>query len=453
MSAAEDTAMQDDQTSRAIRADLNHVVHPFSPLRERTPGNLVMVDRAEGLRFVDTEGNEYLDAKSGLINVNVGWGRAELGRVAGEVTERLGYASLFFDHGHVPGALLAEKLAELGPRGIDRFLFTVGGSDANETALKVTRMYHAARDRPGKTTIIAREKSYHGMSMGATSLTGASAYWEGIGPLMPGVLHIPQPDPADPRAAEVLERAILEAGPDTVAAFIAEPISNPAGVNVPGPEYWPAIRAVCSRHDVLLIADEVITGFGRTGRMFACEHWGLEPDILVMSKGLTSGYAPLGAAGFTGSIIETIGDATTPLLHGFTAGGHPAACAVALANIEILEREELVENAARMGAHLRNRLEALSHDHDLGSVRGLGLLAAIDIVPDAGTARPFSGGGVGEQIESRLRGGRMLIRRYGDTVILAPSLVATREDIDEIVDRLAEAVDATLYSPALGGPE
>lgn len=422
-------------------ADLRHVIHPFSLLAGRTREHLLIVERAHGLRLYDIDGNEYLDAKSGLVNVNVGWGREELGRVAGEATATLGYASLFFDHGHVPAAMLAQRLAGLTPGAIDRFLFTVGGSDANETALKLARMYHAARGEPRKTTVIARDSSYHGMSMGGTSMSGAAAYWAGIGPMLPGVVHIPQPDPADPRAAEVLDAAIRAAGPDTVAAFIAEPISNPAGVNVPHPGYWPAVREICDRHDVLLIADEVITGFGRTGRMFACEHWGLEPDVISLSKGLTSGYQPLGAAGFTSAIIDTIADATAPLLHGFTAGGHPAGCAVALATLDIMEREDLVANADRMGERLRDRLRAMSDRLQLGTVRGLGLLCALDLGASGGGATPASGTETpGGRVEALLRERRMLIRRYADTMILAPALTVTPQEVDEIADRLEAAI-------------
>ena len=277
------------------------------------------------------------------------------------------------------GALLAEKLAAITPGRIDRFVFTVGGSDANETALKVARLYQARRGYPEKVVVLAREQSYHGMSMGGTSLTGSASYWDGIGPLLPGIEHLPQPDPADPDAAAAVAAAIERIGPERVGAFIAEPISNPAGVNVPHPSYWPAVREICDRHGILLIADEVITGFGRTGRMFACEHWGLEPDIIAISKGLTSGYQPLGAAGFTSEIIEAVGDQTEPFLHGFTAGGHPAACAVALANIEIIEDEELVANAERVGGLLRERLQALSAELGRRRGPGLGLLCAIDL--------------------------------------------------------------------------
>jgi adenosylmethionine-8-amino-7-oxononanoate aminotransferase len=423
-------------TTDAIQADLDHIVHPFTPANDRQASGLLMIDRADGLRLWDTDGKEYLDAKSGLMNVNVGWGREELGRVAGEAVARYGYASLFFGHGHVPAAMLGRKLAELTPGDIDKFFLTVGGSDANETAIKVARMYHAAKGSPDKFRIIARDNSYHGMSMGATSLTGSSPYWEGIGPRLPGIVHIPQPDAIDANAADVLEQKILELGPETVAAFIAEPISNAAGVNVPGPDYWPAVARICERHGVLLIMDEVITGFGRTGRMFACEHWGLEPDMIVMSKGVTSGYQPLGAVGFRSELIDAIGDATAPLLHGFTAGGHPAACAVALANLDIMEREGLVENAAGLGEHLREGLQRLSDGSDaVGAVRGLGFMMAVDLVPDGATPGPA------QRVEAELIDKGMLIRRWGDTIILGPCLNATKEDIDEIVERLAAAIE------------
>jgi adenosylmethionine-8-amino-7-oxononanoate aminotransferase len=262
-------------------------------------------------------------------------------------------------------------------------------------------------------------------------------YHRDFGPLVPGVVHIGQPDPGDPNAADELERAIVEARPDSVAAFIAEPISLPSRVTIPSDDYWPAVRDICSRYDVLMISDEVITGFGRTGRMFAVEHWDVEPDLLVMSKGLSSGYVPIGAVGLSERVYETISSPEQPLLHGFTAGGHPVSCAVATANIELMQREDVVARGAEAGAYLAEQLEALvARQPRCTGVRALGMLAGLDLAPEGEPAQ------AGTRVREGLLERGVLLRQYTDTLVMGPPLVATREDIDEIVARIEDAVAA-----------
>lgn len=381
---------------------------------------------------MDIDGNEWLDAAAGLLNVNVGYGRAELAEAAANALRQLSYGNLFFGRGSVHAAELVGTLAAITPPQINRFFLTLGGSDATDTSIKLVRYYNVTNGRPTKLHIIGRMQSYHGMSLGAWSVTGDEALWENFGPRLPGFSHISQPS-AD-RGAEALEEEILRVGPENVAAFLAEPISMPARVNVPPDDYWPGIREVCDRYDVLLVADEVITGFGRTGRMFAMDHWGVVPDLVQMSKGLTSGYAPLGAVGIADRVAEALSN-ERDLFHGFTAAGHPSACAVAVENIRIVQTEALVEKSRLRGEYFRHELESLvGRSEAFEAVRGLGLLLALDVSDEVPQ-------GARDELYRRLFDLRLLIRPYdhGVTVGFAPSLAITESEIDEIVDRVERA--------------
>jgi adenosylmethionine-8-amino-7-oxononanoate aminotransferase len=402
----------------------------------------LVITGADGITLRDSEGREYIDALCGLFNVNIGYGRDELAEVAAATMRRISYGTNFFGRTTREALELSTKLASITPAGIERIFFTTGGSDAVDTAIKLIRHVNVLDDKPEKMTVIARRDGYHGMTMGGTAATGVPVLRERVGPLVPGVLHIGQPGPnGDNATAEDLERTILELGPETVAAFLGEPISLPPGVAIPPADYWPAIREVCTRHDVRLIADEVITGFGRTGRMFACEHWGLEPDLITMSKGITSGYVPLGAVGIREDHFQRLLLSDTILPHGFTAGGHPVACAVALANIAIMEEERMVENAAAVGEHMTARLRELEAGHDLVvGVRALGLLGAFDVDGEALTGDPATAPKAGSLLAAELQRGGVLLRAYGNTMAFGLALCATREDVDRLVERF----DATL---------
>ena len=420
--------------------DQAHLVHGYG-----TPGGdgqpAIFVE-GDGVRLTDATGETWIDAMAGLWNVTVGYGRAELAAPVADVISRLGFVSSFGPNGHEPGTRLAAKLAQITPAEINRFFFTGGGSDANETAIKLARYAHAVTGSPEKNKVIARRLSYHGVTMGALSATGDDLYWSSFGPRLEGFSYIDQPYAEG--AAEQLEQEILRQGPETVAAFIAEPISMPSRLVVPSPDYWPRIREICTQYDVSLILDEVITGFGRTGRMFAHEHWGIYPDLLVLSKGITSGYLPLGAVGLTDALFEDLNAGRELLLHGFTTAGNPASCALALANIAIIEDEGLVENAARVGAHLHERLEEIAGRHSvIGDARAFGLLGAIDLVADSRTGEKFPAElQVGGQVLDELRSRRVLARSMGDSMIIGPSLVATVEDIDELVDAHEQSIVA-----------
>ena len=408
--------------------DEAHVLHPFTSFAADAPP--VVLERNEGARLVDTEGRSYLDAIAGLMNVNIGYGNRKMAEAAYQAMADLSYASVFFNMSHKPAIDLATRLAELTPGDIERFLFTVGGSDAIESAIKVARLYHRLRGAEGRDKILGRRKSYHGMSYGALSATGQEVYRDGYGPVVPGFVHVGQPSETGP---DELEEAILREGPQTIAAMIAEPISAPSVVEIPPPDYWPRVREILRRHGILLVSDEVITGFGRTGKLFACEHWNLEPDMMTMSKGLTSGYQPLGALGISAEISATLRGAEGVFLHGFTAGGHPVACAVANANLDVILGEGLVENAARLGEYFLPQLAALRERHPsiIARERALGLFAAIDFSVDDEVCLALAR-------EAQDRG--LLVRHYGTTFAFAPPLTIGEEEIDEIVTILGDAI-------------
>jgi adenosylmethionine-8-amino-7-oxononanoate aminotransferase len=295
------------------------------------------------------------------------------------------------------------------------------------------------------------------MSFGAWSATGETAYWRNFGPRAPRFAHIAQPAQDDFDAAAAVEEAIVREGPDTVAAFIAEPVSLPSRITIPPSNYWPRVRKICDKYDVLLVFDEVVTGFGRTGKWFAGEHWNVEPDLIILSKGITSGYLPLGALGMSEEFAASIPSTREPILHGFTTGGHPVACDVALRNIEIIEQERLVENAEHIGTYLRDQLDALGRrSNSLANVRGLGVLAGADLMADRAAAEPFSADvRIGEWIIDRLRQERTIMRAYGETLAIGLPLSATQADVDELLRRLSTALDAVptdLRKPALVSP-
>jgi 4-aminobutyrate--pyruvate transaminase len=417
-----------------------HAVLQMARLADVGTSGPVVIVEANGIRVRDSRGKEYIDALAGLLNVNVGYGREELVEAAAQAMRRLSFGTSFFGRTTREVLDLAEKLASITPPGINRIFFSVGGSDAIDTAIKLLRHRNVLAGQPEKMTVIARRDSYHGMTFGATTATGQKILRERIGPLLPHVLHVEQPEGGEV-SAEKLERVIIEQGPETIAAFLGEPVALPPGLAVPPDDYWPAMRDVCTRYDVKLIADEVITGFGRTGRMFACENWDLEPDLMTMSKGLTSGYQCLGAVGIREDHYQELFASETMLPHGFTAGGHPVACAVALANIEIIEREGLVQNAAEVGGYLGDQVRELADRHDsVIAVRSIGMMAAFDVDGELLSADGDPASEAGLRLAKLLMELGVIVRQYGNTIAMAPPLIATRADIDEIVGRFDTAL-------------
>ncbi len=436
----------------AIEQDaLDHVwIHqaPWSDIAENE--GMRVFSRGHGTTLWDVRGREYLDGISGLWVVNAGHGREEIGRVMGEQAGKLAYASAM-SFTTEPAVELAHKLAEIAPGDLSRVYFSSGGSEAVETALKIAKQVQAMRGFPRRYKIIARRGSYHGMTHGAMSLTAArnETYF---GPFMYGVSYVPHPnqyrsdfglegEEADVMAARYVEQEIENQGPETVAAVIGEPISSAAGVHVPSKKYWQMLREICDRHGVLLIADEVINGFGRTGTMFATEQFDFQPDILTIAKGLTSGYAPMGATIVSPKVFESFKDQKAVAMgHLLTFGGHPVCAVAALKNLEIFEEENLVARGAEMGVYLTQRLEELRAHPTIGDVRGVGLLQAIELVQSRskkskwGKDHPFAKR-VGELLMER-----GFITRTWEVMHFAPPLVVTRDEIDRMVTIADEAL-------------
>ncbi len=441
---------------KIIDSDHEHLIHPlFHPNDQKEP--FVWV-QGSGATIRSADGREFIDGLACLWNVNVGHGRKELAQAAARQMEQLAFASGYTGSTTLPAVQLGEKLAQLSYPSIQRFFFTSGGGESNDSAIKTARFFWNAQGKPDKTKIIAREHAYHGVTLAAMSATGIAAYWPMFGGKLPGFVHIQSPYPyrflqednsVSPgvAAANLLEKAILQEGAETVAAFIAEPIQCAGGLIVPQDDYFKRIREICDKYDVLLIADEVITGFGRTGRWFGLERYGIEPDMITFAKGITSGYLPLGGLGVSDRIGHVI-DSAPPdrrWMHAFTYSGHPTACAVGLANLEIIEREHLLEAAAAKGKKLLNGLKQLSTLDHVGDVRGDGLLAGLEFVEDKATKKAFPANlKIGERVYKECLKRGLISRIRGDIYMLAPPFVVTDEQVDRIINILGEAIPAAV---------
>src|SRR2546421_2588465 len=450
-----------------IKADQEHLIHPLHhPIDHAEP---MIYVRGKGATIETLGGERYIDGLAGLWNVNVGHGRAELAEAAAAQMKELAYFSAYTGSSNLPAVQLAEKLIGLAYDNMQAVFFTCGGAESNESAFKTARFYWKAKGKPDKIKVISRQNAYHGVTQQAMSATGMAAYWKMFEPRVPGFVHIPTCYPyrvqdgkpgetAGQTAARLLEEAILREGADTVAAFIAEPIHGGGGVLYPTDDYFPLVREICNRHHVLFIADEVITGFCRTGKWFATSHWNVKPDIRSFAKGVTSGYLPLGGIMVSRAIKEAI-DGVKPedrWMHAYTYSGHPTCCAVALKNLEIMEREHLNENAARMGDRLYAGLREAFKDHPhAGDVRGgKGLLAAVELVEDRASKRNFAADKkVAPRIQAEMmkRGVITRVRAVagahpapGDTVYYAPPLVVTGKEVDQVVSVSRDAVKAVL---------
>ncbi|MCH8827715.1 MAG: aspartate aminotransferase family protein [Chloroflexi bacterium] len=417
-------------------------------------GEPSIIVSGEGVRVTDSDGRSWIDVNGGYNSVNVGYGRTEIADAAYEQMQKLPY----FPNGTTtePTVRLAEKLAAITPGSLSRVFPVSGGSEANETALKIARAYHKRRGEPGRYRVISRRGSYHGTTAGVLWLGGSAAQArDDFEPAYPGMVYGPQPNPyrcemggetpseCAVRCAEEIERLIEFHGPTTIAAVIAEPVSTPQGAVVPGDEYWPMLRDICDRHGVLLIADEVISGFGRTGKMFAVEHWDVVPDIMTVAKGIISSYLPLAAAIVRREVADAFAGEDNYLRHTFTFAGHPVSAAAALKNIEILENENMVRNSAEVGAYFKQQLEGLAVDHPLvGDVRGLGLLLAVELVSDRATKAGFSPEDrIPERLNVKFKKHGLIFRISSNILSIGPPLCITTGEVDEIV----HAIDLSLW--------
>ncbi|GFM84488.1 aspartate aminotransferase family protein [Pseudomonas cichorii] len=432
-----------------------HHLAPFSDYRQLKDKGPRIITRAEGVYLWDSEGNRILDGMSGLWCVAIGYGREELVEAASKQMRELPYYNLFFQTAHPPALELAKAISEITPAGMSHVFFTGSGSEGNDTMLRMVRHYWAIKGQPNKKTIISRVNGYHGSTVAGASL-GGMTYMHEQGDLpIPGVVHIPQPywfgDGGDMTpdefgiwAAEQLEKKILELGVENVGAFIAEPIQGAGGVIVAPDSYWPKIKEILARYDILFVADEVICGFGRTGEWFGSDFYGLKPDMMTIAKGLTSGYVPMGGLVVRDEIVAVLNDGGD-FNHGFTYSGHPVAAAVALENIRILREEKIVERVkAETAPYLQKRLRELN-DHPLvGEVRGVGLLGAIELVKDKATRERYADKGVGMICRTFCFDNGLIMRAVGDTMIIAPPLVISLAQIDELVEKARKCLDLTL---------
>lgn len=427
----------------------------------RDIGGSRIITRAEGCYIYDSDGNAIFDGMSGLWCVQVGYGRKELADAARDQMLELPFYNTFFKTAAPPTILLATKVAELLGGNLSHVFFNNSGSEAVDTVIRLVRYYWQVKGQPERNVIIARNNAYHGSTVAGTSLGGMKAMQKQGGPWVPGIEHVMQPygfeegfgensDTFAERAAQALEERILQVGPEKVAAFIGEPVQGAGGVIIPPAGYWPRVEAICRKYGILLVCDEVICGFGRMGRWFGFQHYGIKPDLVSMAKGLSSGYLPISAVGVSRPIVDTIREAGAAFLHGYTYSGHPTAAAVALKNIEIIEREKLIERTANeTGPHLAKRMAEIAQHPLVGEARSIGLLGAIELVSSKGTNKRFGGkeGAPAELVRDICIANGLMVRAVRDSIIMAPPLVITREEIDKVFVILRKALDEA--TPAL----
>ena len=443
-------------TAELQALDAAHHMHPFTANGELADKGVRVITQAKGVTLKDSEGNEILDAMAGLWCVNIGYGRDELADVAARQMRELPYYNTFFQTTHVPAIALANKLAELAPGDLNHVFFAGSGSEANDTNIRMVRHYWAMKGKADKSIIISRKNAYHGSSVGSGSLGGMSAMHEQGGLPIPDVHHINQPNwwaegqDMDPEAfglarAQELEEAILELGEDRVAAFIAEPVQGAGGVIVPPDSYWPEIQRICDKYEILLIADEVICGFGRTGNWFGSQTVNIRPHIMTIAKGLSSGYAPIGGSIVCDEVASVIGGGE--FNHGYTYSGHPVAAAVALENLRIMEEEDVVGHVRDVAApYLKQKWEELA-DHPLvGEAKIVGMMGSIALTPDKATRAAFAAdaGTAGYICRERCFANNLVMRHVGDRMIISPPLVITCDEIDTLIARARKSLDECL---------
>lgn len=451
--------MTDERSNSTAQRDVETLIHPYTNLKVHQDSGPLVISRGEGVRVYGEDGTEYIEAMAGLWCTSLGWSEPRLVNAAKNAMERLPFYHSFTHKVPDVTVNLAEKLLALAPVKMGKVFFANSGSEAVDTALKLVWYINNVRGRPNKKKVIAREKAYHGTTIAAASLTGLPANHGGFDLPIDGIIRAACPhhyrfgldgeseEAFSTRLAEELDAQIQAEGPDTVAAFIAEPVMGAGGVLIPPATYFEKIQAVLKKHDVLLIADEVICGFGRTGNMWGSETYGMKPDMMTMAKALSSAYMPISALMVSEEIFQDMVKAseTYPVFgHGFTYGGHPVACAVALETLNIYEERDTVGHVRAVAPVLQDGLRALLAHPLVGEVRGVGLVGALELVANKDTRASFAPAlGVGGYVVKRLQAHGVIARAMGDTVAFSPPLIITAAEIEAILARTAQALDET----------
>lgn len=436
------------QNEQLIKDDRAHIIHPYLPASTE---ERVIMNKGKDCKLWDVDGKEYLDATGGLWLAQIGHGRESLAEAAKNQLETLEYFTSFWEFSNDKAIALAKKLVEISPDNITHVYFTSGGSEGNEAALKMARYFHHRRGNSNRNWIIARRNSYHGIAYGGGSLSGFPVYHEGFGPMLPHVEHVTPPwpyrhelyngqDPTDFLINE-LEETIKRIGPENIAAMVGEPIMGVGGMLVPPDDYWPRVSALLKKHGILLVFDEVVTAYGRVGEWFAAQHFGVEPDIIITAKGITSGYIPLGAVLMSEEVATELGkDFGFPM--GYTYNGHPTAAAVALENIRVIEEEGLLDQAKKIGEYLHNGLRELLDLPIVGEVRFVGMMHAVELVSDKETRAPLP------MLQPMLpdvirRESGVIVRDCGHNLVLSPPLIMTEEEADRCVAAMRAVLERT----------
>lgn len=457
MSAIPNTPPTTRTTQEWQAADAAHYLHPFTDFKSLAGKGSRVITKADNIYLWDSEGHKILDAMSGLWCVNVGYGRRELIDAATKQMSELPFYNSFFQTATPPAIELAELLSQVTPPQFQHVFYSGSGSEGNDTVVRMVRRYWDVLGQPERSVIISRINAYHGSTMAGASLGGMSGMHAQGGLPIPGITHIEQPfwfefgqglsrDEFGLKAAGWLEAKILEVGADKVAAFIGEPVQGAGGVIVPPETYWPEIQRICDKYGVLLVSDEVICGFGRTGHWFGCERFGSRPDLMTFAKGVTSGYVPLGGVMVGERIAKVLIEQGGEFAHGYTYSGHPVACAVAIANIRLLQRDRVVETVHDdTGPYLAQQFATLADHPLIGEVQTCGLMGALQLVKDQATGTPFDAAlEVGMVCRGHCFGNGLIMRAVGDRMIVAPPLVITRAQIDEMMALIRCCLDLTL---------
>ncbi|SIP89705.1 aspartate aminotransferase family protein [Marinobacterium stanieri] len=448
-------------TTRDIQAtDAAHHLHPFTNTGALNAKGARVISKGEGVWLWDTEGNKILDGMAGLWCVNMGYGRQELVDAAAQQMQQLPYYNTFFQTTHAPATALAQEIASVTPGDLNRIFFAGSGSEAVDTMIRLVRHYWSVVGKPYRNIIISRENGYHGSTIGGASLGGMKGMHAQGGPMVPNIEHIRQPywygeagdmneEAFGKACAQALEDRILQVGPDNVAAFVGEPVQGAGGVIVPPANYWREIQAICRKYGILLVADEVICGFGRTGSWFGSQTLGIEPDLITMAKGLSSGYLPIAAVAMSDRVADALIAHDEDFNHGFTYSGHPTAAAVALENIRLMKAENIVDYVGTdIGPYFQQQLRATLAEHPLvGHIEGVGLMAGMALVQDKASRTPFpEDANAGLVCRDHCFENGLIMRAVGDRMVLAPPLVISRSEVDELCEKARHCFDLTLAS-------